>query len=88
MRMVRIPEPRLEFAHGQAVEDPRDGLTLFGPYDKASGAAYGIKTGVIGTPGGIARFKKWVKYITPARKQVAIRPRNAQTGFQSKNQHV
>ncbi len=26
--------------------------------------------------------------ITPARKQVAIRPRNAQTGFQSKNQHV
>ena len=28
------------------------------------------------------------KAITPARKQVAIRPRNAQTGFQSKNQHV
>jgi hypothetical protein len=63
MKMVRIAEPRLEFAFGQAVEDPRDGLTLFGPYDRATGAAYGIKSGVIGTPTGIARFKNWVKSI-------------------------
>jgi hypothetical protein len=62
-KMVRILEPRLEFAFDQAVEDPRDGLTLFGPYDRATGAVYGIKAGVIGTPVGIARFRKWVESI-------------------------
>ena len=27
-------EPKLKFAYNQEVEDPRDGLTLFGPFDK------------------------------------------------------
>jgi hypothetical protein len=62
-KMVRILEPRLEFAFDQAVEDPRDEFTLFGPYDRATGAAYGIKAGVIGTPKGIVRFKQWVESI-------------------------
>jgi hypothetical protein len=26
--LIYIPEPRLLFRHGQAMEDPRDGLTL------------------------------------------------------------
>src|SRR6267378_3313134 len=63
IKMVRILEPRLGFAFDQAVGDPRDGLTLFGPYDRATGAAYGIKAGVIGTPKGIVRFKRWVESI-------------------------
>ncbi|MEA3211698.1 MAG: hypothetical protein QOE70_4755 [Chthoniobacter sp.] len=61
--MIRIREPRLEFAFQQSVEDPRDGLALFGPYDRATGGAYGIKAGVIGTPVGITRFRKWVQSI-------------------------
>ncbi len=50
-----IPEPLLEFAHGQMVEYPRDGLYLFGPCDaqKRSGVT---RYGVIGTREGIERF--------------------------------
>lgn len=28
-----LPEPALEFAHGQLLQHPRDGISLFGPYD-------------------------------------------------------
>ncbi len=84
MRMVRIAEPRLEFAHDQAVEDPRDGLTLFGPYDRATGASYGIRAGVIGTPSGIIRFKKWVKHLqTPVGIADAQRFRPPFPGFEA-----
>jgi hypothetical protein len=44
-KMVRILEPRLEFAFDQAVEDPRDGLTLFGPYDRATGRRMELRQG-------------------------------------------
>ena len=47
--MLRIKEPRLEFGYQQELEDPRDGLNLFGPYDRGLGSAYGIRAGVIGT---------------------------------------
>ena len=56
--MVRIREPRLEFAFGEQLEDPRDGLTMFGPYDRGGGAAYGIRAGVIGTKKGIEQLGK------------------------------
>ena len=52
--LIHIPEPRLLFRHGQAMEDPRDGLTLFGPLDESK--PYGIKAGVIGTETGIKCF--------------------------------
>jgi hypothetical protein len=61
--MVRIPEPRLEFGYGQELEDPRDGLNLFGPYDRGLGGAYGVRAGVIGTKEGIKWLKNWVKSI-------------------------
>ena len=50
-----IPEPLLEFAHGQMVEYPRDGLYLFGPCDaqKRPGTT---RYGVIGTREGVERF--------------------------------
>ncbi|MBN2466254.1 hypothetical protein JXD38_11590 [candidate division WOR-3 bacterium] len=41
------------------MEDPRDGLMLFGPLDEAS-APYGVNCGVIGTKAGIRKFKAWV----------------------------
>lgn len=59
--MIHLPEPRLLFAHDQAVEDPRDGITLFGPLD--AGRPYGIRVGVIGTSDGIALFRRWVERI-------------------------
>ena len=55
-------EPCLEFGHGQALEDPRDGLTLFGPLDE--GKPYGIRSGVVGTSEGLQRFSRWVEEIS------------------------
>jgi hypothetical protein len=53
-----IQEPQLLFNYEQATEDPRDGLTLFGPLEH--GKPYGIRFGIVGTPDGIRRFREWV----------------------------
>lgn len=60
-RLLVLGEPTLTFRHDQAVEDPRDGLTLFGPLD--AGSPYGIRAGVIGTAHGIGYFRHWVRRI-------------------------
>ena len=74
--LIRFPEPTLLFRHGQAMEDPRDGLTLFGPLDV--GKPYGIRSGVIGTKTGIEKFKRWLDWaqgpICPAVPQAARPP--------------
>jgi hypothetical protein len=57
-RLLVINEPRLMFNYEQATEDPRDGLTLFGPLER--GKPYGIRFAVVGTPDGIRRFRRWV----------------------------
>jgi hypothetical protein len=59
--LTKFVESRLTFGHRQAMEDPRDGLTLFGPLDEAK--LYGIRAGVIGTQGGVRRYKNWVDRI-------------------------
>jgi hypothetical protein len=59
--LIKLAEPTLLFGHGQAMEDPRDGLTLFGPLDE--GMPYGIRAGVLGTKEGIGYFEEWVKKI-------------------------
>ena len=58
---VRIlHEPTLEFRYGQQVTDPRDGLSLFGPYDAdAPGHPGAISYGVVGTKQGIELFSAW-----------------------------
>jgi hypothetical protein len=43
------------------MEDPKDGLMLFGPLDE--GMPYGIRAGVIGTKDGIRRFRRWLERI-------------------------
>lgn len=57
-------EPKLEFASGEMLEHPRDGLTLFGPVDskgfeKPSHLCYGI----VGTKSGVGAFREFVKVI-------------------------
>ena len=59
--LLKLDEPPLLFKHRQGVEDPRDGLTLFGPLDE--GKPYGIRAGVIGTPDGRRRFRQWVDKV-------------------------
>src|SRR5207237_1357755 len=59
--LLKLDEPPLLFKHRQGVEDPRDGLTLFGPLDE--GKPYGIRAGVIGTVAGRRRFRRWVEKV-------------------------
>jgi hypothetical protein len=59
--LIRLPEPQLLFQHGQTMEDPRDGLTLFGPLDREK--VYGVRAAVIGTAAGIERFRRWCASI-------------------------
>jgi hypothetical protein len=52
------PEPLLEFGHRQRIKDPKDGLFLFGPLEERKPAD--MRVGVIGTPKGIAIYRKWL----------------------------
>ena len=81
-KLIRLPEPKLLFRHGQAIEDPRDGLTLFGPLDEIS--PYGIRAGVVGTKEGIRKYKAWVQWMQgPVRLAVPNPARPPFPGFQS-----
>lgn len=61
MQLYKFQEPRLKFAYGQMAHDPRDGLTLFGPFDK--GQIDNFSVGIIGTQEGVKRTKDWLKRI-------------------------
>ena len=53
-------EPRIEFRFEQPMVDPRDGLSLFGPYSADSSAhPLSITYAVIGTNQGIAALRSW-----------------------------
>src|ERR1035441_8851361 len=81
-KLIRLPEPKLLFRHGQAIEDPRDGLTLFGPLDEIS--PYGIRAGVVGTKDGIRKYKAWVQWMQGAVRLASPNPaRPPFPGFQS-----
>jgi hypothetical protein len=65
------------------MEDPRDGLTLFGPFDSKE-PQYGITVGVVGTAGGIDRFKRWLTSIQgPVRNPTPKRERPMFPGFEA-----
>lgn len=52
-----LPEPFLEFGHGQMLTDPRDGLSLFGPYDLSLPQhPRQVSYAVVGTDDGIDAF--------------------------------
>jgi hypothetical protein len=46
-KLIYIPEPKLTFGYNQKMEDPRDGLTLFGPYSREQYSGQ-INIGIIG----------------------------------------
>jgi hypothetical protein len=84
-----IPEPLLEFAHGQMVEYPRDGLYLFGPYDSQKRPGV-TRYGVIGTREGVSRFTRFsakmrgfIPVPVPGPRSRKIEPQHvAYPGFQ------
>lgn len=58
-----LSEPLLSFGYGQKMQDPRDGLFLFGPLDDVAKPAR-MRIGLIGTSEAISRYKRWVQRIT------------------------
>lgn len=62
-----IEEPSLLFAGNQKANDPRDGLILYGPYEKWGTNfrfnAYSVSAGVIGTKEALEKYKAFVKEI-------------------------
>jgi hypothetical protein len=82
MNLSHIPEPQIEFAYQQPLEDPRDGLTLFGPLDSAP--RYGIRAGVISTAAGIERFTRWAQTVRgPVGLDAETRARPPFPGFEA-----
>lgn len=80
--LIYLAEPLLLFSYGQGMEDPRDGLTLFGPFDR--GSLFGIRTGVIGTAAGIQKFNAWVTRIqAPVRTRKPVQSRPPYPGFEA-----
>lgn len=62
-----LPEPRLQFRHAQAVEDPHDGLLMFGPYDADMPShPKNLSYGLIGAPTGIDAFTRWAERVRSA----------------------
>src|SRR5438874_12603953 len=81
-KLIKLAEPRLLFRHDQALEDPRDGLALFGPVDPS--AVFGVRAAVIGTKAGIKRFAAWVKSIQqPISNDPPLRHRPPFPGFEA-----
>lgn len=50
------------FGHGQVMENPKDGLLLFGPLSDGRGPTE-IRVGVIGRKKGLERYQRWVERI-------------------------
>lgn len=79
-RLITFSEPKLRFAHNQALEDPKDGLLLFGPPEKPMGIQYGV----IGTEDGIRRFEAWaLKLRSPVAADPAVTSSVMFPGFET-----
>ncbi|WP_029134084.1 argonaute/piwi family protein [Sedimenticola selenatireducens] len=61
-QLIYIDEPELCFGFEQHLDFSKDGLMLFGPLDGPE-RPVGIRVGVVGSPKGIERYKRWVKHI-------------------------
>jgi len=60
-QLTKIEEPKLLFGYNQMLEDPRDGLTIFGPLENLK--PYGIISGVVSTKEGLRKFRNFLKEI-------------------------
>ncbi len=60
-----LPEPVLDFRYGQSMIDPRDGLSIYGPYDTDMPShPSNVIYGVMGTKQGLGKFAKFTHMIT------------------------
>lgn len=59
-KLVYLKEPQVLFGHGQRMEDPREGLSFFGPLEPHLRE---IRSGVIGTKDALNKFKSYLKRI-------------------------
>ncbi len=57
-----IPEPLLAFGFDQKLENPKDGLFLFGPYD-GSGGRSEVRVAVIGSGAGVGLSRAWLQRL-------------------------
>lgn len=78
IEVIHIAEPELTFGHNQNLDNPKDGLFLYGPNRKTKNK--NITIGVVGTGKGIGYFKKWlanhikgVKVPEPTKREKANR---------------
>src|SRR5689334_4271244 len=55
-KLFHIEEPNLTFGYGQKLQDPRDGLMLFGPYSRNKLKGH-VNVGIIGPE----RQRKYIK---------------------------
>jgi hypothetical protein len=62
-RVTVLDEPELEFRFGQRMQDPRDGLALFGPYDADEAAPKTPAYIVLGPGDGIDTFGAWSRAV-------------------------
>lgn len=63
-QVVILPEPPLEFRYGQSVVHPRDGLSIFGPFDAdLPSHPARISYGLVGTPEGTEAFAQFATRI-------------------------
>ena len=46
-KLIHIPEPKLTFGYNQKLSDPRDGITLFGPFTRSKLVGQ-VNIGIIG----------------------------------------
>jgi hypothetical protein len=60
--LIHIPEPKLTFGFNQKIEDPRDGLTLFGAYSNKSHRGE-IRVGIIGAKNQREFVKKYLERL-------------------------
>lgn len=60
-KLLLLPEPKLLFGHDQKIEDPRDGLTLFGPIE--NNKPHGIRNGIVSTKEGLRKFREYLGTI-------------------------
>lgn len=59
-----LSEPNLVFRHEQVAEDPRIGLSIFGPYDADSPSRRkSVPYGIVGTSDGISEFGQFVRAL-------------------------
>ena len=59
--LIYFDEPKLAFGYNQTAEDPRDGLTLFGPFEAS--VFHSVQAGVIGTQQGLENYGEFVKRL-------------------------